>query len=201
MRGLLSRLAGAPVACILLLAFPAPAHAHSSLQDAVPGPGDQVAPGTDVIALTLKGLSADSLPEVRVEGPGQSPVATGTPKLMGSTLCATVTPLRPGAHTISYTAVAADGDRQRNKFFFEVVEGAAAATVPALCGGLDLAAPAAEEVILGFDRATAVAVFAGAAFVVVTTTVSALRARSRRGISSDRRPSARHGPTGRRRAV
>ena len=75
MRRLLTLLAVA--ACAGAIVFPAPAQAHSALVSSSPKPGDKVAPGVAVIALTFTPLSGSGDRWITVTGPGNALVPVG----------------------------------------------------------------------------------------------------------------------------
>ncbi|SFD76533.1 copper resistance protein CopC [Streptomyces aidingensis] len=182
---------GAGVAGLLALLFllPAPAAAHTALQDAAPGPGDTVAPGVTVVALTLADLKPGTTPAVGVLGPDGSAVATGPAAMADEgTACVAVAPLGAGVHTIVYTAVAADEDEQTNRFSFEVAAGAGPAATPAACRTAQPAAPGAGDTVLGVERATATAALASAGAACALAALLLGRGGRRR----HRRPARRH---------
>lgn len=191
------RLLIALAACAGLLAVAPAAHAHTSLEEARPGPGDRVPPGLNIVALTFDDVSPETTPEVSVLGPDESAVRTGLVVLArGSTACAAVAPLRPGVHTIVYRTVATDGDTQQSRFFFEVAEGADPPTqapdLPPECRGLTLTAPSTERTALGLGSTTLLLVLLGA--VVASAVVAPFtlgRRHRRRGRGTHRRPSGR----------
>ncbi|MFE3853033.1 copper resistance protein CopC [Streptomyces griseorubiginosus] len=172
----------------LLFLGGAPAHAHTALKDATPGPGDKVAPGVDVLLLTFGSLKPGTTPKISLVGPDGTAVPVGQPVVADdSVTCAAVTPLRPGVSTLSYTVVSADGDTQSSAFQFEVADSAGTVAVPAACQGLHLSAPetgeaenaaGAGDTILGLGRGTALS--AGGAAVVVLAGGGVLARRARR---------------------
>jgi copper transport protein len=125
------------------LAVPAPASAHSALVSASPGPGDKVAPGARVIGLTFAPLRGAGPHRVSVAGPDDKPVAVGRPLLVnGATLCLSVAELRqPGTYAVSYSTVAADGDPQQSRYYFQVLPSGQPPAAPAACAGRALPAP------------------------------------------------------------
>lgn len=175
-------------ACLGALLFlgGTPAHAHTALKDATPGPGDEVAPGVDVLSLTFGPLKPGTTPKISLVGPDGTAVPVGRPVVADdSVACAAVTPLRPGVNTLSYTVVSADGDTQSSAFQFEVADDAETATTPAACRDLHLRAPEAggaedgeEDTILGLGRGTALS--AGGAAVLVLAGGGVLARRARR---------------------
>ncbi|WP_405529868.1 copper resistance protein CopC [Streptomyces canus] len=181
--------------CALLFLGGAPAHAHTALKDATPGPGDKVAPGVEVLALTFGPLKPGTTPKISLVGPNGTAVSVGQPVVAGdSVVCSAVAPLEPGVDTLSYTVVSADGDTQASAFQFEVAEGAEAVAVPAACRGLSLSAPETVKVedgegdgdmILGLGRGTALS--AGGAAVAVLAGGGVLARRARRS-AHGRRP-------------
>ncbi|WP_328340987.1 copper resistance protein CopC [Streptomyces violaceus] len=175
MRGLrLLRAAPALLGClgVLLVLGGTPAHAHTALKDATPGPGSRVAPGAEVVSLTFGRLRSGTTPEITLTGPGGDALPVGRPVLAGDAVaCAAVGSLRPGVHTLSYAVTSADGDRQSSAFQFEVADGAEPAVTSSVCNALSLAKPDTETTeggtVLGLGRTTALAVLAGAAAVLV----------------------------------
>ncbi|MGX1372708.1 methionine-rich copper-binding protein CopC [Streptomyces canus] len=185
--------------CALLFLGGAPAHAHTALKDATPGPGDKAAPGVNVLSLTFGPLKPGTTPKISLVGPDGTAVPVGQPVVAdGSVACAAVTPLRPGVSTLSYTVVSADGDTQSSAFQFEVADGAGTVAVPSACRGLHLRAPEtggagdgdgeAERdgnMILGLSRGTALS--AGGTAVIVLAGGGVLARRARRS-AHGRRP-------------
>ncbi|WP_432136681.1 MULTISPECIES: copper resistance CopC family protein [unclassified Streptomyces] len=175
---------------LLLLGGPS-AYAHSALKDATPGPGAKAAPGTDAVSLTFGPLKSGTTPKIGLTGPDGAAVAVGRPVTAGgSVVCAAVTPLVTGVHTLTYTVTSADGDTSSSAFQFEVAEGAEPAAVPSGCQGLSLSAPAGDDgsgTILGLGRTTALIVLAVAAAAVGG---GVLTARAMRRAPSSRRKGA-----------
>jgi methionine-rich copper-binding protein CopC len=126
-----------------LLAVAVPASAHSALVSASPGPGDKVAPGTTIMGLTFAPLRDAGPHQVGVSGPDGKPVASGRPLLVdGTTLCLSVAALdRSGVYTVSYSTVAADGDPQQSRFYFQVTDSGRPSTPPAACQQRSLPPP------------------------------------------------------------
>ncbi|MCH0566659.1 MULTISPECIES: copper resistance CopC family protein [unclassified Streptomyces] len=196
MRGLrLLRASAVLPAClgVLLLAGATPASAHTALKDATPAPGSTVGTGTGVVALTFVKLKPGTTPEISVTGPDGTAVPVGRPTVTdGAVTCATVSPLKAGVTTLTYTVTASDGDTQTSAFQFQVADGAGAVRAPDACRGLNLAAPGADQdadgTFPGLDRTTALVALAA---TVAAVGGGALVVRRRR------RPRSR----GRRRAV
>ncbi|GGK95781.1 copper resistance CopC family protein [Mangrovihabitans endophyticus] len=155
MRRLLSASAAAAVVCAGTLAMPAPAQAHSSLLAATPGPGDKVAPGVSVVALTFHPLSgAGAPPRITVTGPDERAVPAGDTVLVNAaTLCASVRPLTAGVHAIAYRATSADGDPVSGKFLFEVTPGGTTPDVPEPCAAAVLPSPGPAPAPAGSSQA------------------------------------------------
>ncbi|KUO16229.1 copper resistance CopC family protein [Streptomyces dysideae] len=177
--------------CVLLLFGGTPAYAHTALKDATPGPGAEVAPGADVIALTFGRLQSGTTPKLGLTGPDGTAVPVGQPAVADdSVACAAVTPLRTGVHTLTYTVTSADGDTQSSAFQFEVADGAEPVAAPSPCQGLSLPAPDVDggsSTILGLDRTTALIVLAAA---TVAVGGGVLTARTMRGARSAGRKGA-----------
>ncbi|MFV2098704.1 MULTISPECIES: copper resistance CopC family protein [unclassified Micromonospora] len=142
MRRLLSHAAVLACAGVAAVAFAAPAWAHTELISAAPGPGDEVAPGVETIALTFGPLSGTGERQITVTGPDDTAVAVGEAVVVNAkTLCATVDPLTTGVHTLAYEATSADGHEISGKFYFEVVNGGSDSADPADCARAVLPAP------------------------------------------------------------
>lgn len=144
----------APALLVLLVLVPAPALAHGDLVEGSPGPGDDVAVGTDVLRLQFTDLDPDSRPMIAVTDAVGDPVAVGEAALGASDIiCASSAPLPAGVLTISYSVLSDDGDRQEGSYTFEVsAEGAAAE--PGACDPADLAAPGEARTIDEMGSAT-----------------------------------------------
>ena len=125
-------------------ALPPPARAHSPLLSSSPGPGDRVAPGAAIVALTFTALRAGAPLTVTVVGPGEAPILAGPAVLVGiATVCATVRPLQPGIHAITYSATSDDGDPVEGKYFFEVTAAGPPVVTPDSCLRAALPSPGA----------------------------------------------------------
>lgn len=119
----------------VVLTAPAPAVAHSALLAATPGPGANAAPGVRVMTLDFRRLRGGPH-RVAVTGPDDGTrVATAAPVLVDRhILCVAVAPLaRPGVYAVAYEIVAADGDRQRSRFYFQVSEAGTPVATPPAC--------------------------------------------------------------------
>ncbi|MFE7899456.1 copper resistance protein CopC [Streptomyces sp. NPDC057424] len=167
---------------MVLLLGGTPAHAHTALKEAAPGPGAKVAPGADVVALTFGRLEPDTAPRITLTGPDGAAVPVGRAVVVDdSVTCAAVAPLRTGVSTLTYTVTSADGDTLSSAFQFEVAVGAEAVATPSACEGLSLPAPKAGAAtaedgrILGLGRTTALAVLTAAVVVIVGAGVLAVR--------------------------
>lgn len=133
-------LAGAVAA----VAASAPAQAHTDLEHASPGPGEQVAPGVSVIALTFSGELAEG-GRVTVTGPAEAPLPAGQPvRVDGDTLCMAVEPLAAGVHAVEYETVFGDGHPISGRYLFEVVAGGTVADGGGPCQGVALPAVGAD---------------------------------------------------------
>lgn len=138
------------VVCAGALSAPTPALAHTTLLRGSPGPGDSVAPGLKVMALTFGPLLEPAPDAVRVTGPNGTDVASGASVVVSAggdregndTLCLAVDALdEPGTYTVSYSLRSADGDPLESAFQFGVDESADAGTVAPECSGKTLPDP------------------------------------------------------------
>lgn len=171
-----------------MLAVPAPASAHSSLVSASPGPGDKVAPGVSTMALTFAPLRDKGPHQVSVSGPDDKPVTSGRPLLVdGTTLCFSVVALRrPGVYAVSYSTVAADGDPQQSRFYFQVTDSGRRSADPPACQGHRLPSPTAAVDGVAQARRHAdsnrilVAVFCAILLVKAGATIAIVRAMRKR---------------------
>ncbi len=132
-----------------VLAVPAPASAHTVLVTAAPGPGDKVAPGVRVVALTFRPLRPHSQPRVAVTDPAGTPIPVGRPLLATTTtVCASVAELRQaGVYAVAYEAEAADGDYQRNTYYFQIVATGHPVATPPACQQQNLPPPVTADPI------------------------------------------------------
>jgi methionine-rich copper-binding protein CopC len=140
-----------------LLAVPAPASAHTTLVSASPGPGDKIAPGVRVMALTFIALRESGPHQVSVTGPDDARIASGRPVLVDrTTLCLSVAELRrPGVYAVSYSTVAGDGDPQQSRFYFQVTDSGRPAATPPGCQERNLPPPStAGPAVQAQPRAT-----------------------------------------------
>ncbi|MFV2085556.1 copper resistance CopC family protein [Micromonospora sp. LOL_021] len=142
MRRLLTHATVLACAGVAAVAFAAPAWAHTELVSAAPGPGDEVAPGVETIALTFGPLSGTGDRRITVTGPDDAAVAVGEAVVVNAkTLCATVDPLTTGVHALTYQATSADGHEITGTFYFEVVDGGSDGADPTDCARAVLPAP------------------------------------------------------------
>lgn len=133
--------AGLALACGLVALGAAPANAHGDLVEGSPGPGDDVAVGTTSVRLAFSALDQDSVPLLAILGPAGDPLAVGSPSMADNqTVCATSVPLAAGVHTLAYSVVSEDGDRQTGTYTFSVSSTGAAAD-PGDCEELTPAEP------------------------------------------------------------
>lgn len=157
MRRLLLTRSGAALSAlvlVLLVLVPAPAQAHGDLVEGSPGPGDDVAVGTDVLRLEFTELAPDSRPLVAVRDAAGDPVAVGVASYGdAATICARSAPLPAGITTIDYSVLSDDGDRQEGSYTFEVSSRGAVAE-PGVCDGVDLAAPGEARTLEGMGSGT-----------------------------------------------
>ncbi|MFY1679793.1 MULTISPECIES: copper resistance CopC family protein [unclassified Streptomyces] len=160
-----------------LLLGGAPAAAHTSLEDAAPGPGARSAVGTDVLSLTFGRLASGSTPEVTLTGADGAPIRVGRPVVVGdSVVCASVDPLSAGVVTLAYTVTSVDGDRQDSAFRFAVSEDAAETEPAADCRGRDLPPPGAVGEAAGVGRTATLALLVGVVLLAVAAGFVVLRA-------------------------
>ncbi|MCH1867868.1 copper resistance protein CopC [Nocardioides sp. CFH 31398] len=189
MRGLLRSAAGFAAAGVLTLAVAAPASAHSDLEDASPGPGDDVATGSTTVHLLFgEGVEDDDeANQVTLEGPDGDAVAVGAVSVVddGMGVCVATDALEPGEHTLDWRVMSVDGHLVQSRYAFEVSDGGEPAD-GAACEGADLAAPEAADA-----GGIPTPVLAGGGAVLLAAAVGAFVWRVR----SDRRPGAGEGDT------
>ncbi|WP_323793116.1 copper resistance CopC family protein [Nocardioides sp.] len=170
------------VAFVLLVLVPGPALAHGDLVDGSPGPGDDVAVGTDVLRLEFTDLDPDGRPLVAVRDAAGDPVAVGTASFGDdATICARSAPLEPGVTTIDYAVLSEDGDRQEGSYTFEVSEGGALAQA-GVCDAVDLAAPGEPKTLdeMGSGTVPTPVLYGLGLLAVVAMGLAVLRVRSDR---------------------
>ncbi|MDW8805288.1 copper resistance protein CopC [Streptomyces scabiei] len=181
----------APSGCLGVLLFlgGAPAHAHTALEDASPGPGDTVGAGAELVSLTFGQLKPGTTPKISLIGPDGTAVPIGKPIVAdGSVTCAAVAGLPIGVNTLTYSITSADGDSQDSAFQFEVAKGAATAEPATACQKLSLPEPgtgtgsdmAEDDAFLGLGRTTALALLAGAIAVIAGAGFRTVRMRGTR---------------------
>ncbi len=125
----------------LVILSRASASAHGDLVDGSPGPGDDIAVGTTSVRLDVTALDPDTMPLVAILDPAGNPVAVGTASLSDEqTLRATSAPLSAGVHTLDYSVLSDDGDRQNGEFTV-AVSSSGLAVEPQDCADPRLAEP------------------------------------------------------------
>lgn len=138
---------------MLAVGAAAPAAAHTQVQRATPGPGEEVDGPVDAVVLDFLDPLLEA-PAVEVTGPDGGPVPGLRPAVLDGDDVARVAfdPLtEPGAYQVTYDYASRDGAPQRGAHRFRIVEPAD--------DGLDLR-PA-----LGLGVAAVVVALAGAAVV------------------------------------
>lgn len=129
------------LACALLAWSVGPAAAHGDLVDGSPGPGDDVEVGSTSVRLAFTALNPGTVPLVAILGPDGDAVAVGAASLADEqTICATSAPLVAGVHTLEYSVLSDDGDRQTGRYTFAVSATGTPADLQD-CAGRDLAEP------------------------------------------------------------
>lgn len=174
MRRLLSGLA---VAVVALIATAAPAAAHSDLEEASPGPGDDVAAGAASVHLLFgEGVADDDVNRVTLATAGGDAVAVGQPSVVddGFGVCAATDALAPGEYVLDWRVMSEDGHPAQSRYSFEVTD-AGSPVDAAACEGVDLAAPEAADD--GFSVGTATIVGVGALALLVVVGLFVVRVR------------------------
>jgi hypothetical protein len=101
----------------LVLAVPGTASAHTELRSSDPADGGTVTTPLPAVTLTFSARVLGG--EVTVTGPDGTPVGTGEVVHDGAVLTAPVTLTAAGRHTVTWSAVAADGHVLDGAFAFE----------------------------------------------------------------------------------
>jgi methionine-rich copper-binding protein CopC len=144
-RLLLASLAAVVAALTFVALATGPVSAHGELVSGSPGPGDDVVVGTTDLRLEFTALNTDTPPLVAMRGPAEELIAVGPATYADEqTICALAVPLEAGIHTIYYSVLSDDGDRQTGNYTFEVSEGGSA-TEPGACAGPELETPGPED--------------------------------------------------------
>ncbi len=154
MRRLLSRLGAVGLAVVLTLlvggGLGGAAYAHGDLEGGSPGPGDNVATGTDVVSLRFSEINADAPVLVALLDSEGEPLPVGEAvaeeREGEAVVCARLEPLSAGVHTVEYSINSADGDLVRGKYTFEA-SATGTAVPPDDCAGLDLPAPGEAQTL------------------------------------------------------
>lgn len=175
----------------LLVGLATPAMAHTTLIDAGPGKGDEVATGTNLIALKFgEVVQTGGTLDVAVLDSNEDPVAVSDSQVLstdGSIVCTRVADLEPGVHTVRYEVTAADGHDVRGNYQFTVADGAAAAETLG-CEVAPLDEPTQEKSLDDQDQGDfpAWAMWLIGAVVVVTAGLAVVAiVRSRRDLEDD----------------
>lgn len=162
-----------------------PASAHTTLVGAGPDQGDEVATGTNLIALQFgEVVQTGGTLDVAVLDSDDNPVPVSDSQVLstdGSIVCTRVADLAPGVHTVRYEVTAADGHDVRGNYQFTVADGAAAAETLG-CEVAPLDEPTQEKSLSDQEQGDfpAWAMWAIGAVVVVTAglaVVAVLRSR------------------------
>lgn len=125
----------------------APAGAHGDLEQASPGPGDSVAPGTAVLGLTFSQVNRRGGHYLALLDAEERPLPVGAAvAVSASTVCAASAPLREGVHTLEYSVSDDDGHPITGRYTFEVVAGGDA-TTPGACAEADLPEPGQAQTL------------------------------------------------------
>ncbi len=106
---------------LAILAWSAPAHAHTDLVSSSPEPGAEVSMALDRIRLVF---GDDLLPvgnDVVVRDPVGTEVSDGEPTALGSTLEVPMALTTPGRHLVSYRVVGRDGHVIAGDLWFTAV--------------------------------------------------------------------------------
>jgi len=120
-----SRILAAAAAAVLLLAGTVPVFAHAELVSSDPADGSKVAPPTTITLTFSEGLVAKRS-SFNLDLNGQT-LGTGKAAADGdTTMTLDGLSLDPGAYTIQWTSVAADGDLLRGTIHFTVIAASAA---------------------------------------------------------------------------
>jgi methionine-rich copper-binding protein CopC len=112
----------------LVLAAPAPAHAHGGLAESSPEEGERLTAGPSSVALLFGDSVLSRGTTVQVTGPDGRDVTAGPPVV---TVTLVTTPLEPltqsGKYTVAYEVVSDDGDTLSDSYSFtlNLVEAAA----------------------------------------------------------------------------
>lgn len=160
----------------------APASAHGELVDGSPGPGDDVAVGTTSVRIDFTALDPDQVPLVAVLGTDDEPVAVGEAELADDrTICAVSAPLEAGVHTLEYSVLSDDGDRQRSRYTFEVSDAGDPAE-PGACDTLALSEPGEAQTLdeMASGTVPTAVLFGLGALAVLAAGLLVLRIRSDR---------------------
>jgi methionine-rich copper-binding protein CopC len=119
---------------LAFIAQPAPARAHTGIEDASPGPGEEAAPGVSVVALMFDTLRPDGPRQVTIIGPDGAVVPAGEPVMVNAAvLCLAVEPLPTGVHTVDYLATSGDGHEISGRYTFDVTDTAPVLARPLPC--------------------------------------------------------------------
>lgn len=177
------------VAALALLA--SPASAHTTLVDAGPNSGDEVAPGGELVALKFgEELDTSGTLEVAVLDGDEEPVPVSDSQVSstdGSIVCTRTAALGAGVHTVRYEVTADDGHVVRGNYQFTVTDGADAADDLG-CDVSALAEPTEEKSLSDQDQSDfpAWAMWTIGAVVVLTAGLAvAAVLRSRRDQEDD----------------
>ena len=168
-----------------------PASAHTTLVDAGPNSGDEIAPGAELVALKFgEEVDSSGTLEVAVLDADEEPVPVSDAQISsadGSTVCTRTAALKTGVHTVRYEITAADGHVVRGNYQFTVADGAAEADDLG-CDVSALPEPTEEKSLDDLDQGDfpAWAIWVIGAVVVVTAGLAVVAVlRSRRDQEDD----------------
>jgi methionine-rich copper-binding protein CopC len=134
-RTIARRLAAAAGAAVLAVAAAlagpaAPAWAHATLVSTDPAKDSTVAAPVATITLTFNEMVKQSRTTITVTGPGGASYSDGPARVVDKNVQQAVKPLSPGAITVSWQTVSADGDAISGSFAFTSTAPAPTAAAP-----------------------------------------------------------------------
>lgn len=95
---------------LLTIAVPQAAWAHVELSSSDPADKSVITTAPKQVVLRFSGPVKSAYTVVSVTGPGGATFHTGTPAVLDGVVTQPLTDLRPGAYTVAYQVVSADGD-------------------------------------------------------------------------------------------
>lgn len=106
---------------LLALAGGGTALGHSGVEEATPGPGDEVPAGVESVRLVFGSLSPSGSHRVQVLDSQDEDWATDEPEVVDNAVTVPTEPLDAGVYKVEYSVTSGDGHPSSSAYYFEVI--------------------------------------------------------------------------------